>query len=126
MSHEEPPGEYPYQPYGAPYGQQPPPQYGYGYPPPPRHSGPNANAIVSLVINLVTIVSCCNLLAIPGAILAGLSLRTSTDPRHRPHHGDLELGPARAGFPADHRPPSSSSASTAISTTSRAVSRVRD
>lgn len=80
MSHEEPPGGYPYQPYGAPYGQQPPPQYGYGYPPPPRQSGPNANAIVSLVLNLVAIVSCCNLLAIPGAILAGLSLRASTEP----------------------------------------------
>jgi cytochrome c biogenesis protein CcdA len=80
MSHEQPPGDYPYQPYGAPYGQQPPPQYGYGHPPPPRHSGPNANAIVSLVLNLIAIVSCCNLLAIPGAILAGLSLRASTEP----------------------------------------------
>ncbi len=80
MSQEEPPGGYPYQPYGAPYGEQPPPQYGYGYPPPPRSSGPNANAIVALVLNLVAIVSCCNLLAIPGAVLAGLSLRASTEP----------------------------------------------
>ncbi|WP_336210690.1 hypothetical protein [Nonomuraea sp. LPB2021202275-12-8] len=80
MSQEEPPGGYPYQPYGAPYGQQPPPQYGYGYPPPPRPTGPSANAIVSLVLNLIAIVSCCNILAIPGAILAGLSLRSGTDP----------------------------------------------
>ncbi|MFD2348418.1 hypothetical protein ACFSTC_02030 [Nonomuraea ferruginea] len=28
--------DYPYQRYGAPYGEQPPPSYGYGgYPPPP-------------------------------------------------------------------------------------------
>ncbi|MEV5896083.1 DUF4190 domain-containing protein [Nonomuraea fuscirosea] len=82
MSQENPSG-YPYQPYGAPYGEQPPPQYGYGYgTPPPRNNGPNANAIVSLVLNLLAVVSCCNILGIPGAILAGLALgRASTDPR---------------------------------------------
>ncbi|MEO3874530.1 DUF4190 domain-containing protein [Nonomuraea sp. B12E4] len=75
MSQEDP-SDYPYQPYGAPYGQQPPPQYGYGYgyPPPPRDEGPNANAIVSLVLNLLALVSCCNVLGLPGAILAGLAL----------------------------------------------------
>ncbi|MEU8400790.1 DUF4190 domain-containing protein [Nonomuraea sp. NPDC048892] len=82
MSQENPSG-YPYQPYGAPYGEQPPPQYGYGYgTPPPRNNGPNANAIVSLVLNLLAVVSCCNILGIPGAILAGLALgRANTDPR---------------------------------------------
>jgi hypothetical protein len=86
MSQEDPSGEYPYQPYGAPYGQQPPPQhgygYGYGYPPPPRPSeGPRATAIVALVLNLLAVVACCNILAIPGAVLAGLALgRSSTEP----------------------------------------------
>ncbi|WP_162795745.1 DUF4190 domain-containing protein [Nonomuraea lactucae] len=85
MSHEDPSGGYPYQPYGAPYGQQPPPHYGYGHPygSPPRPSaeGPRAGAIVALVLNLLAIVSCCNLLAIPGAVLAGLALgRASTEP----------------------------------------------
>ena len=84
MSQEDQSGDYPYQPYGAPYGQQPPPHhgYGYGYPPPPRPSeGPRATAIVALVLNLLAVVSCCNILAIPGAILAGLALgRSSTEP----------------------------------------------
>ncbi|MED7929363.1 hypothetical protein SMD20_34325 [Nonomuraea sp. LP-02] len=83
MTQQDPPG-YPYQPYGAPYGEQSPPGYGYGYgyPPPPRDEGPNANAIVSLVLNLLSLVSCCNVLALPGAILAGLALsRASSDPR---------------------------------------------
>ncbi|MEU4232149.1 hypothetical protein AB0F17_48320 [Nonomuraea sp. NPDC026600] len=86
MSQHDPSGEYPYQPYGAPYGQQPPPHhgsgYGYGYPPPPRPSeGPRATAIVALVLNLLAVVSCCNILAIPGAVLAGLALgRSSTEP----------------------------------------------
>jgi cytochrome c biogenesis protein CcdA len=81
MSQEDPSG-YPYQPYGAPYGEQPPPQYGYGYgQPPPRNDGPSANAIVSLVLNLIAIVSCCNFLGIPGAILAGLAIgRARTQP----------------------------------------------
>ncbi|MCF6472123.1 DUF4190 domain-containing protein [Nonomuraea sp. MG754425] len=80
MSQDDPSG-YPYQPYGAPYGEQPPPAYGYGRPPPPRNSGPSANAIVSLVLNLLAVVGCCNILAIPGAILAGLAIgRSGTEP----------------------------------------------
>ncbi|GAA1739954.1 hypothetical protein [Nonomuraea bangladeshensis] len=79
MTQQDPPG-YPYQPYGAPYGEQSPP--GYGYPPPPRNEGPSANAIVSLVLNLLALVSCCNVLGLPGAILAGLALgRAGSDPR---------------------------------------------
>jgi cytochrome c biogenesis protein CcdA len=89
MSHEDPPGGYPYQPYGAPYGDQPPPHYGQGqghgqgYGPPPRPSGqgPQASAIIALVLNLLAVVSCCNLLAIPGSILAGLAMgRSGTEP----------------------------------------------
>ncbi|WP_157549406.1 hypothetical protein [Nonomuraea candida] len=81
MSQGDPPG-YPYQPYGAPYGDQPPPQYGYGYgPPPPRPGNSSANAIVALVLNCLAVVSCCNLLGIPGAILAGLAIgRSATQP----------------------------------------------
>ncbi|WP_049559845.1 hypothetical protein [Nonomuraea sp. SBT364] len=81
MSQQDPPGGYPYQPYGADYGSQPPPQYGYGYgyPPPPRNQ-PSPSAIVSLILNLLGVVSCCNLLGIPGAILAGLSMRSETSP----------------------------------------------
>ncbi|WP_188194343.1 hypothetical protein [Nonomuraea sp. SYSU D8015] len=83
MSQQDPSG-YPYQPYGAPYGEQPPPGYGYGYPPPPppRRDGPSANAIVSLVLNLLGLVSCCNVLGLPGAILAGLAIgRSNTEPQ---------------------------------------------
>src|SRR5690606_11183667 len=72
--------DYPYQPYGAPYGQQPPPSYGYGYPPPQPRSDPNVSGIVSLVLNLLSSVSCCNVLGIAGAVLAGLSLRGGQDP----------------------------------------------
>ncbi|MFI7705963.1 hypothetical protein [Nonomuraea sp. NPDC049480] len=82
MSQQDPSG-YPYQPYGVPYGEQPPPGYGYGYghPPPRRDEGPSANAIVSLVLNLLGVVSCCNILGIPGAILAGLAIsRARTQP----------------------------------------------
>jgi cytochrome c biogenesis protein CcdA len=76
MSEQDPAGGYPYQPYGAPYGGQPPPGYGYDYgpPQPPRSEGPKAAAIVALVLNLLAIVSCCNVLAIPGAVLAGMAL----------------------------------------------------
>ncbi|MGR6914051.1 hypothetical protein ACU635_07360 [[Actinomadura] parvosata] len=78
MSQGDPSG-YPYQPYGAPYGEQPPPPYGYGYPPPPpRSNGPSANAIVALVLNIFALVSCCNVLALPGAILAGLAIGKSS------------------------------------------------
>ncbi|MBB6345369.1 hypothetical protein ACWGH8_00040 [Nonomuraea muscovyensis] len=85
MSHEDPPGGYPYQPYGAPYGEQPPPHHGYGqdhgYGPRPSGQGPQASAIVALVLNLLAVVSCCNLLAVPGSILAGLAMgRAGTEP----------------------------------------------
>ncbi|MFI6793854.1 hypothetical protein ACIBG4_41630 [Nonomuraea sp. NPDC050383] len=100
MSHPSPPGDRPYEPhppyepygqhppyepYGGPYGQQPPPGYGpgpYYGPPPPRSGGVNAAALVALILNLLSIVSCCNILAIPGSILAGLALRADTPP-HR-------------------------------------------
>ena len=80
MSQEDSSG-YPYIPYGAPYGEQPPPQYGHGpgpHPYAPSSSGPSANAIVALVLNLVAVVSCCNVLSIPGSILAGLALGRAT------------------------------------------------
>lgn len=83
MSQQDPSGQ-PYIPYGAPYGEQPPPHYGYGYgpPPPPAGGGPTANAIVALVLNLLAVVSCCNVFGIPGAILAGLALgRATTRPQ---------------------------------------------
>jgi len=75
MSQQDP-SAYSYQPYGAPYGEQSPPGHGYGYgaPPRPRDEGPTANAIVSLVLNLIALVSCCNVLGLPGAILAGRAL----------------------------------------------------
>jgi hypothetical protein len=82
MSQQDPSG-YPHQPYGAPYGEQPPPGYGYGYgygpPPRPRAEGPTANAIVSLILNLLALVSCCNVLGLPGAILAGLGLSRASE-----------------------------------------------
>ncbi|WP_214326458.1 hypothetical protein [Nonomuraea sediminis] len=59
--------------YGEPYGQQPPP--GWGHPPPHQEADKaRATAIVALVLNCLAIPSCCNILAIPGAILAGLAL----------------------------------------------------
>ncbi|MBB5083151.1 hypothetical protein [Nonomuraea endophytica] len=77
----------PYQPYGAPYGEQPPPGYGYGpgYPPPhqPRNDGLRTSAIVALVLNLIAIVTCCNFVAIAGAIMAGLGLgKVDTEPEN--------------------------------------------
>jgi len=66
--------EHPYQPYGAPYGEQQPPGYGYGYPPPRRDDGPQANAIVALVLNFLSLASCCNVLGLPGGILAAVAL----------------------------------------------------
>ncbi|NUP81057.1 MAG: hypothetical protein HOV96_26275 [Nonomuraea sp.] len=66
---------HPYQPYGAPYGDQPPPGYGYGYAPPPRRDdGPQANAIVAVVLNFLSLASCCNVFGLPGGILAAVAL----------------------------------------------------
>ncbi|WP_084965714.1 hypothetical protein [Thermoactinospora rubra] len=71
-----------YQPYGAPYGQSPPPGYGYNaYPPPPMQRNVDSartNAIVSLVLNLIAIFSCCNVFGIVGAILAGRAIGQSS------------------------------------------------
>ncbi|MFI6176230.1 hypothetical protein ACIA8R_11920 [Nonomuraea sp. NPDC051191] len=76
MSQEDPSG-YPYLPYGAPYGEQPPPQYGYGYGygvPPRRDEGPQAGAIVAVVLNFLSLASCLNVLGLPGGILAAVAL----------------------------------------------------
>ncbi|NRQ35129.1 hypothetical protein HII36_25365 [Nonomuraea sp. NN258] len=75
--------EYPYQRYGEPYGQRPPPGYRpeltrWHAPPPPPATGPDASAIISLVLNCIAVLSCCNLLGIPGAILAGRALATAS------------------------------------------------
>src|SRR5690606_20844441 len=64
-----------------PYGELPPPSYGYGYPPPHAASEPNVAAIVALVLNLFSLVSCCNVLGLAGAILAGKALRSGVDPQ---------------------------------------------
>ncbi|MEU1724629.1 hypothetical protein ACNF49_08040 [Actinomadura sp. ATCC 39365] len=74
MSQEDPSG-YPHLPYGAPYGEQPPPQYGYGYGVPPRRDeGPQAAAIVAVVLNFLSLASCLNVLGLPGGILAAVAL----------------------------------------------------
>ncbi|SDL20051.1 hypothetical protein SAMN05421874_117113 [Nonomuraea maritima] len=70
--------EPPYIPYGAPYGEQPPPGHGYGPPPPPRDGGPTAQAIVALVLNLLSVVGCCNIFGVGGAVLAVLALQRAT------------------------------------------------
>jgi hypothetical protein len=74
MSQQDPSG-YPYQPYGEPYGTQPPPHYGYGYGRPPRRDqGPQATAIVAIVLNFLSLTSCLNVLGLPGGILAAVAL----------------------------------------------------
>ncbi|MFG1948906.1 hypothetical protein [Nonomuraea sp. NPDC048826] len=70
----------PYLPYGAPYGDQPPPSRGYGHLPPPVRSEPNVAAIVALTLNLFSVFSCCNVFGIVGAILAGRALGAGTRP----------------------------------------------
>lgn len=67
--------EPPYIPYGAPYGEHPPPGPGFGPPPPPRDEGPMAQAIVAVVLNLLSVVGCCNIFGIGGATLAVMALR---------------------------------------------------
>ncbi|MEV0583876.1 hypothetical protein [Nonomuraea sp. NPDC050310] len=78
------PGYGAYQPYGAPYGQHPPPAYAYGAPPPQVHreiERARTNAIVALVVNLIGVVSCFNVFGIAGAIVAGKALgRVTTEP----------------------------------------------
>ncbi|GAA0946466.1 hypothetical protein [Nonomuraea longicatena] len=69
----------PNQPYGN-NPHQPPPSYGPGYPghgqrpPGPTPDGQRTNAIVSLILNLLSLVACCNIFGIGGAILSGLAL----------------------------------------------------
>ncbi|MDA0634863.1 hypothetical protein OUY22_15675 [Nonomuraea sp. MCN248] len=72
--------DHPYQPYGAPYGRQPPPSYGYGPPPAGARGEPNVRGIVALVLNLFSVVSCCNVLGLVGAFLAGQALRAGVAP----------------------------------------------
>ncbi|NUR92017.1 MAG: hypothetical protein HOY71_48770 [Nonomuraea sp.] len=53
------------------------------YHPHPRepHDRARSTAIVALILNCVSIPGCCNVLSIPGAILAGLALsRAERDP----------------------------------------------
>jgi hypothetical protein len=78
-------------PFGAqtPYGQQPYGSTAYGQPPysmPPAPYGAppakNTSAIVLTVISAVTLVACCNVLAIPSLILGILGLtKAATDPQ---------------------------------------------
>ena len=67
---------------GSPYpGAQPPPGYAYGPPGVPVQRQSNANTTACLVCNIVSVVLCCGLLAIPGAIVAALAMgRVHTDP----------------------------------------------
>ncbi|MFD0691886.1 DUF4190 domain-containing protein [Actinomadura fibrosa] len=72
-------------PGGDPYGMPPPGYgYGYGYGPPgvPHAPSSNGSTIAALVCNIVGIVLCCNILAIPGVITAAIAMgRVQTDPR---------------------------------------------
>lgn len=73
------------QPYGQGYGYTQPgygqPGYGYGPPGVPYRTASNGSTIAALVCNAVTIVLCCNILAIPGVITAAIALgRAQTDP----------------------------------------------
>jgi hypothetical protein len=71
---------YPHQPYGTPYGEQAPPHYGYGYgPPPKRDEGPQAGAIVAIVLNFLSLTGCCNVFGLPGGILAVVALSRVRD-----------------------------------------------
>ncbi|QXJ24105.1 hypothetical protein AGRA3207_005362 [Actinomadura graeca] len=66
-----------------PYGQGPPPGYGYGYGPPgvPYAPAGNGSTIAALICNIVAIVLCCNIVAIPGVILAAIAMgRAQSDP----------------------------------------------
>ncbi|GAA4082449.1 hypothetical protein [Actinomadura miaoliensis] len=79
----DPNGQYgtPQQPsYG--YGTPQQPSYGYGPPgvPGQGHSG-NGLAIAALICNVLLVVSCCNVLAIPGIVTSSLAIsRSATDP----------------------------------------------
>ncbi|WP_242900565.1 DUF4190 domain-containing protein [Actinomadura terrae] len=76
-----------YGPSGDPYGQ-PPPGYGYGYG--PQGYGPpgvpygqtrDGSTIAALICNIIGVALCCNILAIPGVVLAAIAMgRVQTDP----------------------------------------------
>ncbi len=76
-------------PYGQAYGQPPYGSTAYGQPPysmPPAPYGAppakNTSAIVLTVVSAVTLVACCNLLAIPSLILGIIGINKSgTDPQ---------------------------------------------
>ncbi|MBT2213080.1 MULTISPECIES: DUF4190 domain-containing protein [Actinomadura] len=72
---------------GNPYGQ-PPPGYGYGYGQPgygppgvPHAPSSSGSTIAALICNIIGVVTCCNVLAIPGVVLAAVAMgRVQTDP----------------------------------------------
>ncbi|WP_051712227.1 hypothetical protein [Spirillospora albida] len=83
---QDPYGQQGYRAYGDPgqYGQYGPSSgYAPGYGPPgvPHAPANNASTIAALVCNIVTVSMCCNLLAIPGIVTAGIAVgRNRTDP----------------------------------------------
>lgn len=81
---QQPYGQQPAQPYGQPgYGQT---GYAAPYKPPrsPEQRSLSTKAIVWLVLNLVTLLMCCNVVGIVGAIFAGQAL------------SEIDRNPARA------------------------------
>ncbi|MBX6769527.1 MAG: hypothetical protein IRY90_20665 [Actinomadura rubrobrunea] len=66
-----------------PYGQYTAPQQPHGYGPPgvPAAQRGNGLAIAALICNVLLVVTCCNLLGIPGIITSSLAIsRSSTNP----------------------------------------------
>lgn len=82
-------GANPSQGYGQGHGQEygqgtQPPGYGYGYGPPgvPHAPAGNGSTIAALVCNIAGVLLCCNILAIPGVIIAAIAMgRTQSDPQ---------------------------------------------
>jgi hypothetical protein len=68
----------------VPQGWQDPyshPGHGYGPPGVPSASGPGGSTIAALVCNLVSMLLCCNVLAIPGVIVSAIAMsRSTSDP----------------------------------------------
>ncbi|MFI6482334.1 hypothetical protein ACIBH1_30690 [Nonomuraea sp. NPDC050663] len=70
-----------YQPYGAPYGRQPPPTSGHGHLPPAVQrtvENTRTQAIVALAVNFISVASCCNVFGLVGGILAWRALSKAT------------------------------------------------
>lgn len=66
---------------GSPYPGAPAPGYGYGPPGVPVRPPSNASTTACLVCNIISVLLCCGLLAIPGAVVAALAMgRVHTDP----------------------------------------------